>query len=79
MNCAIREPPPICPMCSNDVLDVPHILLKCAQVQELRINNMKAYSEKGDLTLAKLLGCTIVAIDIFRFLREINVYDQIQP
>ena len=77
MNGIIREPPPICPMCNNDVLDVPRILLKCAQVEELRINNIKAYSEKRDITLSELLGDRIVATDIFRFLREIYVYDQI--
>ena len=77
MNGTIREPPPICPMCNNEVLDVPHILLKCAQVEQLRINNIKAYSEKRDITLAELLGDRIVATDIFSFLREVNVYDQI--
>ena len=46
MNRTIRQPPPICPVCNNNVLDVPHILLKCAQVKELRINNIKAYSKK---------------------------------
>ena len=77
MNGAIREPPPICPMCNNDVLDVPHILLKCSQVEELRINNINTYSEKIDITLAELFGDIIVATDIFRFLMEINVYDKI--
>ena len=42
MNGTLREPPPICPMCNNDVLDVPHILLKCSQIEELRINNIKS-------------------------------------
>ena len=47
--------------------------------EELRINNIKAYSNKRDITLAELLGDRIVATDILRFIREINVYDQIQP
>ena len=48
MNGTIREPPPIYPMCNNDVLDldVPHILLKCPQVEQLRINNIKAPRKK---------------------------------
>ena len=36
----------------------------------MRINNIKAYSEKMDITLAELLGDKVVASDIFRFLRE---------
>ena len=69
MNGTIREPPPICPMCNNDVLNAPHILLKCVQVEEVRINNIKAYSEKRDIILAELLGDRIVTTDIFTFFK----------
>ena len=77
MNGTTREPPPICPMCNDDVLDVLHILLKCTRVEQLRIDNIKVYREKRDISLAELLGDKIVVTDIFRFLKRINAYDQI--
>ena len=72
MNGTTTEPPPVCPMCKNDVFNVPHILLKRAQVEELRINNIKAYRKKSYYS-AELLDDRTVATDVLRLRKSMDM------
>ena len=49
MNGTMHEYPPVYPMCNNDMLDVHHMMLKCSQVEELKINNIKTYGKNGKI------------------------------
>lgn len=71
------ELPPECPLCQEGMLDVPHILLHCSELQQERRIYLNINEDQPPPTLMKLLGDEIKVERIINFLKAINAFDKI--
>lgn len=72
-----HEPPQQCPLCNDDLLTVPHLLLECPATSNARRRYMSIYGKKAQPTLVDFLGDNMKVSDLMKFLKAVGAFELI--